>query len=394
MDRLNMNKLKSMLAFSILALSACNNGGGGNSNPTTVVPGVKQQNYPSGNGGCNVTGNTYQCTENGVSGPVVTFSTQLEFCQKVQSDTSMIGIQARQFILTDQCRGVTTAVGLNNGLINGGFNNGLLSQNLNNGCHVGTVLQNSMCVSANGQTSLPNQGLNTLDSKILSCRVSATTSDGWSGDSYPMQVPVSANIPTSLYAGLGRSNSYFYGFFNTYRLSSTNRLANISVQLVTGAGQADSVLLKVETKGDNRLVATASGFAGSVTGLNVTDDAGLAISVECSSVTAVNLVKVNNPVKYKCSGQESAPQKPAELYAMKDINQSWEDDEVSLSKSTSIQTSGSVFSTGSTVRISHNSSSLSGLSVSSVSNLTVPSTLTVSSKDSNYKMNLTCRPAL
>jgi len=389
MKKMGMNKLKSVFAISVLALSACNNGGGGGSAQTTVVPGVKQQSYPSGNGSCNVSGNTYQCTENGVSGPVVTFVSLQDFCYKLQTDTSMVGYQSRQFIMNDQCRGISVA-GYNNGLMN----NGLINQNLNNGCPVGTTLQNSMCVSANGQTSLPNNNLNTADSKILSCRVSATTADGWSGDSYPMQIPVTANVATSLYAGLGKSNSYFHGFFNSHRLSSTNRLANISVRLVSGGGQADNIQLQVETKGDNRLAATATGFAGSVTGLNVTDDAGLSINVECSSLTAVNLVKNNNPAKYKCSGKESVSDKTSELSAVKDINQSWEDDEVKLSEGVIVQTSGSVLNTGSTVRLSSSAKSLSGLTVTSVSSLAVPSMITVSSKDSKYKMNLTCRPTL
>lgn len=391
MKHSSLNKLKSVFAISVLALSSCNNGGGGGgAAQTTVVPGVKQQSYPSGNNAiCNVSGNSYQCTENGVPGPAVTFVSLQDLCYKLQTDTNMLGYQARQFIINDQCRGVNLA-GYNNGLVN----NNLLNQNLNNGCPVGTTLQNSMCVSANGQTSLPNNNLNSPDAKILSCRVSASTEDGWTGDSYPMQIPVVANTATKLFAGLGKSNSYFHGFFNSFRLSTTNRLANISVKLITANGQPDSVHLQVETKDQNRLVATATGFAGSVTGLTVADDAGLTISVECSSVTAVNLVKVNNPSKYKCLGKELTSQKLKELSAVKEINQAWEDDEVQLAKGISVQTSGLVLNTGSSVRLSNGSTSLGGLTVTTTSSLAVPSVMTVASKDSNYKMNLTCRPTL
>lgn len=380
-----MNKLnlKSALVLATLALSACNSGGGGQSgNNTVTVPGVTQKSYPGYRGiTCNVGSNTYQCMGNGYTGVLHTFSSLQDMCNQLQMDPSNVDLQERQMIIAEQCRQIGIGQGFNQG-----FN-----QSFNGSCPVGTILQNSMCISqSTGQQTTPTL---TADSKILNCRVQANIGEEWSGD-HEMQIVANKSANTNLFAVLGKNKSYLSGLVNTFRTTTTMKYADINVKLVSvgQSGQADLVQVSLRTKGDDSVLAKATGFAGTTTAVQVVDESidGLNISVECRASDAVNLVKINNPTQYRCAGVEVENKQKNQLSMQKPISLDWQEDETQLSSTVSARTEGSALSADGVLTVSQTSSR--GVSVITKSSLATTSSIKVSR--SGYSMDLTCRPSL
>ena len=381
MKKLNV---KTALVLSLLAFSACDKGGGGSSSPQVVgVPGVTQRQYSVyPNQSCNINGdNTYTCTENGRTLGNIGYTSLESFCNILMNDQAngYVARFTRQQMYQEQCSGAQ----------NNGF------------CGVGAVMQNGVCVNNNGSfpgTITPGTGtvINDPNMKSVSCQL-YVKKGATIGDTGLMNVQVIQNSKTGV--NIFAYTNYeirkkFLGIFNYHanKVSNSEKLAKVKMYYTKEAGKAD--MIKLEAIGvDDQLGASVTGFAGSEVKLEIapqdeySDATTLGISCVAQGATTGNAQAYK---AYRCKGEEKDGTKVTKIdyaspYTDDLMNQSYD-----ISKSAKLHTEGSLATDAGTVSFEQIAKYGIDSSVSTKSNITTPSVVTVARP--NYRLNVECKP--
>ena len=381
MKKLNV---KAALVLSLLAFSACKGGGGGGggSTPQVVsVPGVtlRQYNVIAGQN-CNINGdNTYTCTENGQTRGAIAYTSLETFCQNIQNDqlNGFVARYTRQMMYQEQCSG---------------------SQN-NGFCGAGSVMQNGVCVNNNGTITNPGTGTGTINNpnmKSVTCQLSVKKGNTI-GDTGAMNVQVEMNNKSgvNIFAFTNASiQKRFLGIFNFHanKFSNSEKLAKVKMYYTKETGKAD--MIKLEAIGlDDQLGATVTGFAGSEVKLDIapqdeySDATSLSIACAAEGATTGNAQASKG---YRCVGEEKDGNKVKAIdytspYSDDLMNQSY-----NITQSVKLHTEGSLSTGAGTVSFEQIARYGIDSSVSTKSNITTPSVVTVARP--NYRLKLDCRP--
>jgi len=382
MKKLNV---KAALVLSLLAFSACDKGGGGSNTPQVVsVPGVTLRQYnvvPGQN--CNINGdNTYTCTENGRSIGNIGYNSLQNFCEVVRNENlnGNVAYYTRQQMYQEQCSGAQ----------NSGF------------CGIGAVMQNGVCVNNNGNfpgTINPGTGtvINDPNMKSVSCQLYVKKGAAV-GDTGLMNVQVIQNNVSGVNIFAFTNAQYqkkFLGFINVSgnKFSNSEKLAKVKMYYTKEAGKAD--MIKLEATGvDGELSASVTGFAGSETKLEIapqdeySDATTLGISCVAQGATTGNAQAYK---AYRCKGEEKDGTKVTKIDYASPYNDDIMNQSFDLSKSAKLHTEGSLATDAGTATYEQIARYGVDSSVSTKSNITTPSALSV--RRANYKLNVECKPA-
>lgn len=381
MKKLNV---KAVLLLSLLALTACDKGSNGSSTPQVVgVPGVTLRQYsifPNQN--CNINGdNTYTCTENGRTIGNIGYSSLETFCNILINDQAngFVARMTRQQMYQEQCSGAQ----------NNGF------------CGVGAIMQNGVCVNNNG--SFPghiNPGAGTVihdpNMKSVSCQL-YVKKGATIGDTGLMNVQVIANSKTgvNMFAFTNHQiQKKFFGIFNfqSNKFSNSEKLAKVKMYYTKESNKAD--MIKLEAIGvDDQLGATVTGFAGSEVKLEIApqDEYSDVTTLGISCVAQGATTGIAQAYKaYRCAGTEKIGNKETKFEYANPYNEELMGLSSDLTKSVKLRTEGTLATDAGTVTFEQIARYGIDSSVSTKTNITTPSVLTVARPD--YRLKVECGP--
>ncbi|AZZ35548.1 hypothetical protein CIK05_01605 [Bdellovibrio sp. qaytius] len=383
MKKLNV---KAALVLSLLAFSACDKGGGGSSTPQVVgVPGVTQRQYTVVNGQtCTINGdNTYTCTENGQTLGNIGFTSLETFCNILMNDQAngYVARYTRQQMYQEQCSGAQ----------NNGF------------CGNGSVMQNGVCVNNNGNNfpGTINPGgtvtTNSPDMKSVSCQL-VVKKGSTVGDTGIMNVPVIQNSASgvNIFAFTNASiQKTFLKFFHfqANKFSNSEKLAKVKMYYTRESGKAD--MIKLEAIGiDDKLGATVTGYAGSEVKLEIApqneySDA-TSVSISCAAPGAA-IGNTSSYKSYRCNVTEKIGNKESKYEYASPYNDSLMGDSFDLTKAVKLHTDGNLATDAGTATIEQLARYSIDASVSTKSNITTPTVVTVARPD--YRLKVDCRPS-
>lgn len=377
--------LKLIGVTMLLAMSSCNNGGGGKgSSNNTVIPGVIPKVYDNMNQRCDVSTNTYTCTENGRSTGAISFDSLITMCSLLRDENrnGSIAYNSRQQIIREQCNNIN--VGNNGQCLNGGIpSNGICSNNGNNG--------GNPPIFNGGDTSN-----NTI--RTFRCQLAIKKGDTF-GDTGPMAIPVISGVSTNLFAYIV-SQKKFLNLIPYQFMSTSERLGKVTLNYTASNGLNTDMIRLSADKVDG-LSTSVTGFAGAETRLDINLDnessVKTSVSVSCRSTENLNLVTTQYR-RYSCKGTEKINSKVTKIAFSSPLNEEFfNESSYDVTQYVQLGFSGA-YTNGNSSSAAVASYSIAKLpqadrrSVSTQAHAMAPTTLSV--KKSGYALNVTCKPTL
>ena len=232
--------------------------------------------------------------------------------------------------------------------------------------------------------------------KSVTCQLSVKKGNTI-GDTGAMNVQVEMNNKSgvNIFAFTNASiQKRFLGIFNFHanKFSNSEKLAKVKMYYTKETGKAD--MIKLEAIGlDDQLGATVTGFAGSEVKLDIapqdeySDATSLSIACAAEGATTGNAQASKG---YRCVGEEKDGNKVKAIdytspYSEDLMNQSY-----NITQSVKLHTEGSLSTGAGTVSFEQIARYGIDSSVSTKSNITTPSVVTVARP--NYRLKLDCRP--